>query len=294
MTSDLSVLFVGRPADPCSAQLSKSKGDNLQRFPQIRKPGATRVFSRLKTLRGFTSPCTISPHHAAFSPSQHTYRSTTDEVCTARGANTGQPTTFWPASTMRLILGHLAYKSGPPCHENPSRTTLFLHSFVMIFHNLSVSLFLSLLARVVAHGPGAQVTLDGHAFPGILPAGSQPVASIVRLVSSGDSKKGAADPYIDCGNDAQAATAVAPATPGSVLAFKWTGDGFTILGQCSRILRRVARRLAITRLVDRSPATATLSTNLAAGNYLVHHEVIALHNALSIDGAEFYPSCSQI
>ncbi|KAJ7580637.1 hypothetical protein C8J56DRAFT_1057588 [Mycena floridula] len=170
----------------------------------------------------------------------------------------------------------------------------------MIFHNLSVSLFLSLLARVVAHGPGAQVTLDGHAFPGNLPAGSQPVASVVRLVSSGDSKKGATDPYIDCGNDAQAATAVAPATPGSVLAFKWTGESdqvnwFHNTGPMLTYLASGGETTCdnstwLVPNVDRSPATATLSTNLAAGNYLVHHEVIALHNALSIDGAEFYPS----
>lgn len=41
-------------------------------------------------------------------------------------------------------------------------------------------------------------------------------------------------------------------------------------------------------------ATATLPNTLAPGNYLVRHEIIALHLAITIGGAEFYPSCSQI
>lgn len=38
----------------------------------------------------------------------------------------------------------------------------------------------------------------------------------------------------------------------------------------------------------------TLPSNLAAGEYLVRHEIIALHLATEEGGAEFYPSCSQI
>ncbi|KAJ6580738.1 glycoside hydrolase, partial [Mycena capillaripes] len=37
-----------------------------------------------------------------------------------------------------------------------------------------------------------------------------------------------------------------------------------------------------------------LPANLAPGTYVIRHEVIALHTALSLDGAEFYPSCSQL
>ena len=41
-------------------------------------------------------------------------------------------------------------------------------------------------------------------------------------------------------------------------------------------------------------ANASLPKNLAAGNYLVRHEIIALHLANSFGGAEFYPACAQI
>lgn len=41
-------------------------------------------------------------------------------------------------------------------------------------------------------------------------------------------------------------------------------------------------------------AVAKLPANLAPGNYLVRHEIIALHLASGFQGAEFYPSCTQI
>jgi hypothetical protein len=41
-------------------------------------------------------------------------------------------------------------------------------------------------------------------------------------------------------------------------------------------------------------ANASLPKTLAAGNYLLRHEIIALHLANSLGGAEFYPACAQI
>lgn len=43
-----------------------------------------------------------------------------------------------------------------------------------------------------------------------------------------------------------------------------------------------------------TPYTMTLPSNLAAGGYLVRHELIALQIAQTEGGAEFYPSCTQI
>lgn len=54
-------------------------------------------------------------------------------------------------------------------------------------------------------------------------------------------------------------------------------------------------------LVNGKPANVTLPKNIAAGNYLIRHEIIALHLAnkkfsggKDTNGAEFYPSCSQL
>lgn len=43
-----------------------------------------------------------------------------------------------------------------------------------------------------------------------------------------------------------------------------------------------------------SPATVTIPSNLASGNYLLRSEIIGLQNAMSQGGAEFYPSCIQM
>lgn len=42
------------------------------------------------------------------------------------------------------------------------------------------------------------------------------------------------------------------------------------------------------------PANVTIPSTLAAGNYMVRHEIIALHLAMTEGGAEFYPSCTQL
>ena len=46
--------------------------------------------------------------------------------------------------------------------------------------------------------------------------------------------------------------------------------------------------------MNRQPISVTLPTNVAPGDYLVRSEIIALHLATSLGGAEFYPSCTQI
>ena len=40
--------------------------------------------------------------------------------------------------------------------------------------------------------------------------------------------------------------------------------------------------------------TIKLPDNLTPGDYLIRHEIIALHLATSLGGAEFYPSCTQV
>ncbi len=47
-------------------------------------------------------------------------------------------------------------------------------------------------------------------------------------------------------------------------------------------------------LMTGTPANVTLPANLAPGGYILRHEIIALHLAETVGGAEFYPSCSQI
>lgn len=51
----------------------------------------------------------------------------------------------------------------------------------------------------------------------------------------------------------------------------------------------------LTRLLDVGlPFNLTLPDNLSPGGYLLRHEIIALQGAVSVGGAEFYPSCIQL
>lgn len=47
-------------------------------------------------------------------------------------------------------------------------------------------------------------------------------------------------------------------------------------------------------LTTGAPANVTIPTNLASGQYLLRHEIIALQGAQSLGGAEFYPACAQL
>jgi hypothetical protein len=74
-------------------------------------------------------------------------------------------------------------------------------------------------------------------------------------------------------------------SPGSAWA---QADISTFSELCSQYL--ISSSLVVTGGV----ATASLPKTLAAGNYLLRHEIIALHLAISLGGAEFYPACAQI
>jgi len=46
--------------------------------------------------------------------------------------------------------------------------------------------------------------------------------------------------------------------------------------------------------VNSKPVSVTLPTQLAPGEYLIRQEIVALHLAVTLGGAEFYPSCTQV
>ena len=47
-------------------------------------------------------------------------------------------------------------------------------------------------------------------------------------------------------------------------------------------------------LYNGKSVTITLPTNIKAGQYLLRHELLALHTAQAVGGAEFFPACAQI
>ncbi|TFK32195.1 glycosyl hydrolase family 61-domain-containing protein [Crucibulum laeve] len=73
----------------------------------------------------------------------------------------------------------------------------------------------------------------------------------------------------------------------------------TIRGQCGDVTcnnfdAATAKWFNIDQVGRNAPATVSLPSNLARGNYFIRHEIIALHLTTSFQGAEFYPACTQL
>ncbi|KAH9028414.1 glycosyl hydrolase family 61-domain-containing protein [Lactarius hengduanensis] len=181
---------------------------------------------------------------------------------------------------------------------------------------------LALLPSVAAHGFVTKVVIDGKTYSGNVP-NAQPSDSPIRQIADIGPVKGASNPDLNCGLSAQLATQVVPANPGSNLQFFWgnpggsnwphnTGPLMTYMAACDtttcdKFNGSSAKWFKIDQIgrqsdgdwyqqdvMNGSPVAVTLPTEVAPGDYLVRHEIIALHLAVSLGGAEFYPSCTQI
>ncbi|KAI0935511.1 hypothetical protein AcV5_003922 [Taiwanofungus camphoratus] len=194
-----------------------------------------------------------------------------------------------------------------------------------------LSLFFSLAAAtcVSAHGFVSQVIIDGTAYAGNVPseaADNKAGGSPIRQISTISPVKGADNPDINCGMGAQLAEVVAPANPGSNVTFQWSGgeDGgqnwphnvgplMTYMASCgstscSQFNGSTAKWFKIDELgmisggntwyqqdiMNGDSYSVTLPQSIAPGGYLIRHEIISLQLAMSMGGAEFYPSCTQV
>ncbi|KAH7908281.1 glycoside hydrolase family 61 protein [Hygrophoropsis aurantiaca] len=186
-----------------------------------------------------------------------------------------------------------------------------------------LSLCLAVLPTVYAHGYVAQVTIDGKLYQGNVPNAS-PTPSIVRQINDVAPVKGASNANLNCGQSAQKASLVASANPGSKLTFKWEGgDGsnwphnigplMTYMASCTGTTcdqydSTNAEWFKISQvglepgdmvwyqqvLMNGGVANVTIPSTISPGQYLIRHEIIALHLANEMGGAEFYPSCTQV
>jgi len=186
-------------------------------------------------------------------------------------------------------------------------------------------LFALVATLVQAHGFLASVTIDGKLFQGNIP-NTSPIPSAIRQINSVNPIKPSTDRAVNCGADAQTAEQVLDANPGSQLVFDWhggtdgtwphdTGPMMTYMALCGnttcdkfdaigakwfkinedgRIPGDKDGKWMQSILFNGGKANATIPSSISPGDYLVRHEIIALHNAVNPGGAEFYPSCTQI
>ncbi|KAF8898030.1 glycosyl hydrolase family 61-domain-containing protein [Gymnopilus junonius] len=186
------------------------------------------------------------------------------------------------------------------------------------------SLFVPVLvaASVSAHGFVYKFTVNGKEFIGNVPS-AKPAPSVIREVTEQDPVKGASNPSLTCGQNSTAGSLIANVNPGDTVTFDWrtaslgpwphnTGPMLTYMANCGATtcdkfdisqakwfkVQQVGRKNDTTwfqaDLMTGGVATTTIPNTLAAGNYLIRHEIIALHLATALGGAEFYPSCTQL
>ncbi|KAJ7763160.1 glycoside hydrolase family 61 protein [Mycena maculata] len=191
---------------------------------------------------------------------------------------------------------------------------------------ISLLLLLS-IPYVSAHGFVYKVGIATETYIGNIP-NAEPTSSIVRQIDTVDPVKGANNSFLNCGQDAQLASNITEANPGDPMSFLWTGGDLsrwphnigpmlTYMTSCSStdcttFNSSQAKWFKIAQVgripgdsdgtwfqnnlysQDGVPANVTLPANILPGAYLIRHEIIALHLATVLGGAEFYPSCSQI
>ncbi|KAF8134797.1 glycosyl hydrolase family 61-domain-containing protein [Mycena galopus ATCC 62051] len=192
---------------------------------------------------------------------------------------------------------------------------------------MKLALVVSLLPLVLplgvaAHGWVGSISIAGTTYQGPpLASGTTDSSSVIRQVDTNSPVTSVSDPNLACGPNAQLAQDIATANPGDAINVNWVstagawfhdvGPMLTYLSNCGSApcsgfdpanamwfkieqVGRVSTGWAQALLNSGAPANLSLPSNLAPGNYLMRHEIIALQNAVSKGGAEFYASCSQL
>jgi len=176
---------------------------------------------------------------------------------------------------------------------------------------------------VTAHGFLSSITINSQLYSGNNPFGNNN-PSVIRKIDSPGPNYGASNPALTCGPDELPASQVADANPGDSMTFNWrgadnstwphnTGPMLIYMASCGSTtcdqfdatkarwfkIQQVGRQDGSALwhqqiLYQGGVDNATIPSNLAPGNYLIRHEIIALHLATERGKAEFYPACSQL
>ncbi|KAB5594183.1 Glycoside hydrolase family 61 protein [Ceratobasidium theobromae] len=190
----------------------------------------------------------------------------------------------------------------------------------MLFPSL-VSAF-AFAAVANAHGYIKEITMDGKTYKGPV-AGGAKIQSPIRQISDTNPWKDINGDGMTCGRNAQKAALVAPVTAGSTVELKWedhpgdtwnhdTGPLMTYMakvpdGQTAdkfdpskadffKIAEagQTGNTWVQASLMSDKAYKFTVPKGLEDGDYIIRHEIIALHLADKMNGAEFYINCAQV
>ncbi|RPA88116.1 glycoside hydrolase [Ascobolus immersus RN42] len=184
-----------------------------------------------------------------------------------------------------------------------------------------------LAAPVVGHGYVSEATIGGVKYSGYLPYSdpyyNPPNKRIFRKIAGNGPVEDVTSIDVQCGgwqnSGSEPAALHAPAPAGSSITLQWTqwpdshrGPVATYLAKCpgncttfnpesSKVWFKIAHEgkradgtWASDDFIYNKPYNFKLPASLAPGNYIVRHELIALHAAWTYPGIQVYPSCFQI
>lgn len=186
------------------------------------------------------------------------------------------------------------------------------------------TLSLAALAAVAsAHGHVETIIADGQEFPGAIPSGADP-SNIGWAAQNQDNGFVAPDafssPDIICHKGAVASSNAAPVAAGGSVTLQWNtwpeshhGPVIDYIARCEPDCASADKsslsfvKIAESGLIDGAQGpgtwasdelmangnawTVTIPSDLAPGNYVLRHEIIALHSAGNEGGAQAYPQC---
>ncbi|TIB85903.1 hypothetical protein E3Q06_01754 [Wallemia mellicola] len=185
----------------------------------------------------------------------------------------------------------------------------------------------SVLAAATAHGIVKQVIFDGVTYDGPYPNYGEEqefkAQGPIRQVKNLDPITDIYSPDLACGRESLPSEYSAEVGAGAEIEFVWNGgdDGYpwphqvgpllTYMGNCyddcnnvdpttvdffkiSEQDMREDGQWEQASLVDFATAKSKIPGNIQPGNYIIRHEIIALHNANEVGGCEFYPSCTNV
>jgi len=187
----------------------------------------------------------------------------------------------------------------------------------------TIASFIALAASANAHGYVGQFVADGKTYKGGVPSETNP-KSPIRAISTINPYKDPKGTGITCGAGAKNAAVVAPITAGSKLTLQWVAHPNQAWPHEMGPLITYMAKVPAGQTADKFDASKgdffkvqqtgqegkgwalakqmKLGTNydvtvpkaIENGDYIMRHEIIALHLADKKGGAEFYTSCFQL
>ncbi|KAI5812689.1 glycosyl hydrolase family 61-domain-containing protein [Pyronema omphalodes] len=189
------------------------------------------------------------------------------------------------------------------------------------------TILLSLAAATLsaAHGIVSELDVAGTSFGGYNPYGDPymnpvPERIVWAFPTAGNGPvEDVSTSDIVCNKGATAAKLTAPIAAGKDVTFFWTtwpeshrGPVMTYMancnGDCSKADPTALSFFKINHaglnsdgtwasddlIKNNNTWTVTIPSDIAAGNYLLRHEILALHSAGNTNGAQFYPMCANL